>query len=242
MVISWSGGTLHEYDAWLRSTGGISGSSQGGGGSFQQPSPSEFNSQYTYPHGSRYPLDELLEAHRLGSDGVATKWLLCFTWAMGLFTGLMPIEMQCARLASTTLPWWVGGVGGLVLGCFALLPSSCAHPEVEGSQPACPPSPWRTEEMAFDIVALIFAMAFNAMIISSCSSAMAAMDYVARHHKAKLDRVVSAQRDGTAAPEGPKGNDPTAYILTCATADDRRPDPAILPSATTCASTTCLWS
>ena len=55
MVISWSGGTLHEYDAWLRSTGGISGSSQGGGGSFQQPSPSEFNSQYTYPHGSRYP-------------------------------------------------------------------------------------------------------------------------------------------------------------------------------------------
>ena len=32
-------------------------------------------------------------------------------------------------------------------------------------------------------------MAFNAMIISACSSAMAAMDYIARHHKAKLDRV-----------------------------------------------------
>ena len=43
--------------------------------------------------------------------------------------------------------------------------------------------------MAFTIVALVFAMAFNAMIISACSSAMAAMDYIARHHKAKLDRV-----------------------------------------------------
>ena len=49
--------------------------------------------------------------------------------------------------------------------------------------------PWREEEMAFTIVALVFAMGFNAMIISSCSSLMAAMDYLARHHKAKLDRV-----------------------------------------------------
>ena len=63
--------------------------------------------------------------------------------AMGMFTGLMPVEMH----------------------------------------------PWRPEEMSFCIVALVCAMAFNAMIISSCSSAMQAMDYVARHHKAKLDRV-----------------------------------------------------
>ena len=37
-------------------------------------------------------------------------------------------------------------------------------------------------------------MAFNAMIISACSSAMAAMDYIARHHKAKLDRVKDYMR------------------------------------------------
>jgi len=49
--------------------------------------------------------------------------------------------------------------------------------------------PWRDEELAFNIIVLVFAMAFNAMIISSCASLMAAMDYIARHHKAKLDRV-----------------------------------------------------
>ena len=91
----------------------------------------------------RYPLDALIDADQMGHTGVALKWLLCFTWAMGLFTGLMPVDLQ----------------------------------------------PWRPEEMAFTIIALVFAMAFNAMIISACSSAMASMDYIARHHKAKLDRV-----------------------------------------------------
>ena len=120
MVLSWGDGTLHDYDVMRNESDTI-----------------------TYMREQRYPLDELLDANALGTGGVGRKWLLCFTWAMGLFTGLMPVELQ----------------------------------------------PWREEEMVFTIVALVFAMAFNAMIISACSSAMAAMDYIARHHKAKLDRV-----------------------------------------------------
>ena len=160
MTISWSGGTLEEYQAFVEATatygtgraaslGAAAGdpssnastSSSASSASASASASAPFSSYYA--HGSRYPLDELLAASKLGSDGVGHKWLLCFTWAIGLFTGLMPIEMH----------------------------------------------PWRSEEMAFCIVALVCAMAFNAMIISSCSSAMAAMDYVARHHKAKLDRV-----------------------------------------------------
>jgi hypothetical protein len=47
----------------------------------------------------------------------------------------------------------------------------------------------------------VFAMAFNAMIISACSSAMAAIDYVARHHKAKLDRVRDYMRFNYVPPD-----------------------------------------
>ena len=155
MVISWSGGTLDEYASYLasidesgalyNSRGAMVGLGGGAGSSASAVSspPTASGDAFFYPHGSRYPLDELIQANALGPDGVGRKWLLCFTMAMGMFTGLMPVEMH----------------------------------------------PWRPEEMSFCIVALVCAMAFNAMIISSCSSAMQAMDYVARHHKAKLDRV-----------------------------------------------------
>ena len=137
MIISWSGGTLDDYASHLATR--------------HESAPHEASAAtttYSYPHDSRYPLDELLAATQLGPDGVARKWMLCFVFAIGLFTGLMPIEM----------------------------------------------TPWRMEEMIFCVGSLVIAMVFNAMIISSCSSAMAAMDSVARHHKAKLDRVKDFMR------------------------------------------------
>ena len=127
MVVSWADGTLDDYHQYYHNATAQELSDAAG----------------TYIPRDRYPLDELLDASRMGPEGVGRKWLLCFTWAMGLFTGLMPIDLH----------------------------------------------PWRSEEMAFTCVALVFAMIFNALIISASSSAMAAMDFIARHHKAKLDRV-----------------------------------------------------
>ena len=80
MVISWSGGTLDDYAVQLAA---------------QQQHGYENNAtSASVLRGERYPFNELLAATELGPDGVTRKWLLCYVFAMGMFTGLMPIEMH----------------------------------------------------------------------------------------------------------------------------------------------------
>lgn len=83
MIISWAGGTLDDYAAQL--------AAERQHGHENAASASLRTSALRV---KRYPFDELLAATELGTDGVTRKWLLCFVFAMGMFTGLMPIEMH----------------------------------------------------------------------------------------------------------------------------------------------------
>lgn len=174
MVLTWSGGTLEEY-AHLRNSTATGAWDAGDGAS-------------SYVHGSRYPLDELLAADSLGTGGVRRKWLLCFFWAMGAWrrSACMHATTRNAH-AHQSMPCHVPSHLQSVSGYAAAWEWRCAG-LFTGLNPV-ELEPWREEELAFNLVVLVFAMAFNAMIISSCASLMAAMDYIARHHKAKLDRV-----------------------------------------------------
>jgi hypothetical protein len=76
--------------------------------------------------------------------------------------------------------------------------------------------------------------AFNTMTISSCSSAMSAMDSVARHHKAKLDRVRDFMRFNSVPVEvSNQVLDFYKYIaINSQTKDEYAP--AVRPLATAC--------
>ena len=71
MIISWSGGTLDDYAAYLTAEQ-----------QSERDAPAPPLPTYKYPHGSRYPFDELLAATQLGPDGVMRKWMLCFVFAI----------------------------------------------------------------------------------------------------------------------------------------------------------------
>ena len=57
----------------------------------------------TYPHESRYPFNELIDA-----STAYDKWLLCFCWSIGMVTGLMPMDVMPSRSEEVRaqVPWW----------------------------------------------------------------------------------------------------------------------------------------
>jgi hypothetical protein len=222
MVISWSGGTLDDYAAQLAA---------------QQQHGYENNAtSASVLRGERYPFNELLAATELGPDGVTRKWLLCYVFAMGMFTGLMPIEMH---------PWREEEmIFCLVSLVIAMGPSRASFTPHATARTLLPTrlSPHATASQAATLgpraagsrCSSVRSAAFNTMTISSCSSAMSAMDSVARHHKAKLDRVRDFMRFNSVPIEvSNQVLDFYKYIaINSQTKDEYAP--AVRPLATAC--------